>query len=113
MSAFDEARALLRASVLDCFGNGMLATAPDGSPLSFRGYVRRQETEGRTVYSLMTDDELPELSTLTYKGKQYQLVFQSPAQGRGNDESQLIRQYTMNLKQTGGKRGWSEYADGG
>ncbi|MEL6113760.1 hypothetical protein P0Y67_00945 [Photobacterium sp. SP02] len=113
MAAFDDARALLRASVLDCFSNAMLATAPDGTPSPFRGYVRRQETESRTVYSLMTDDDLPELSTLEYKGKPYQLVFQGPAQGRGNDESQLIRQYTMNLIQTGVKRGWSEYTDGG
>ncbi|NAW66724.1 hypothetical protein [Photobacterium halotolerans] len=113
MAAFDEARALLRASVLDCFSNAMLATAPDGSPLSFRGYVRSQETEGRAVYSLMTDDELPEQSTMDYNGKPYQLVFQGPAQGRGNDESQLIRQYTMNLIQAGVKRGWSEYPDGG
>ncbi|UIP28886.1 hypothetical protein [Photobacterium sp. TLY01] len=113
MAAFDEARALLRASVLDCFSNAMLAITPDGTPLPVRGYVRPQETEGRTVYSLMTNDELPELSTLSYKGKLYQLVFQGPARGRGNDESQLIRQYTMNLKETGGRRGWSEYADGG
>ncbi|MFD2177858.1 hypothetical protein [Veronia pacifica] len=94
-SLFDSARGLLRASIVANFGNPFTVTLPDGTSKEVSGYVRFSESEGVKAYRFLTDAELPCGSWVTHKHAPYRLSFSAMAKGRGNDVSQLIREYVM------------------
>lgn len=113
MSDFEQARDDLREQILSTFGYLMEVTDPEGVSRSITASVKAKERDGVTVHTLITDVVLIPLSIVVYHHQTYTITSGAPAQGRNtSQQSQIIREYPMNLKQAGEQNGWSEYPNG-
>lgn len=102
MSDYDSARDDLRHSILYSFGSKRTIALADSTVMEVLGYIRCNERDGRVIYTLLTDADLPPHSTMIYKDMVYSLVADT-------QQSQLIREYTLNQARAGVSNGWSEY----
>ncbi|WP_318438150.1 hypothetical protein [Photobacterium leiognathi] len=108
-SPFDEARQLIRASIEQCFSRDWVVKQPDGKERKIQGYIKHQSRDGHTIQRLLTSSYLPPLSTMMVKGKCYCLVHSGYNHGQVKHESQLQREYLLNLSKAGGKHDFSEF----
>ncbi|CAG9001777.1 MAG: hypothetical protein CENE_03804 [Candidatus Celerinatantimonas neptuna] len=111
-SAYEIACSELRASLMACFGQGILLQLVDGSTQSITGYVKTSEVGGHTVKRLLTDANVPVKSSLLVDGVRYVLTFNGPQKSKGGHASGLIREYVLMLESSGEGHGWSEYGNG-
>lgn len=108
-SVFDDARQLIQAAIQQCFGSELVVMLPDGQQRKIQGYIKHQSSENHAIKRLLTASCLPPLSTMMIKGKRYSLAFSGHEQGKGNKDSQLQREYVLNLSQAGIKHDFSEF----
>ena len=108
-SAFDDARQLIQVAIQQCFGSELVVMLPDGQQRKIQGYIKHQSTESHAIKRLLTASCLPPLSTMMIEGKRYSLVLSGHEPGKGKRESQLQREYVLNLSQAGIKHHFSEF----
>lgn len=111
MSYFTQARDQLKAAILTTFGDDYAIQTVNGV-VNVEGYVKCMEEETTKVFTFYTDAHLPSKSTLVHDGVLYELSLsmqQSGTSARSN--SQIIREYIMNLAQAAVQNGWSEYSN--
>ena len=85
---------------------------PDGNQQTVQGYIKVTESAGNKVKRLLTDAVLPPKASLMDENKRYVLVFSEASGTARNGDSQIMREYLMNLESAGANHGWSEFSDG-
>ncbi|WP_158161226.1 hypothetical protein [Grimontia hollisae] len=110
MSHFEQARGLLRASLLDNFGSDHTVTLSDGYSHTVRGYVKSAETDGVKTHHFYASEDIEPGSRVMVNGQSYSLAFA----GRVG-ASQVVRLYVMSLpvRNQGAINGWSEFENVG
>lgn len=114
MSHFEQARGLLRASLLDNFGSDHTVTLSDGYSHTVRGYVKSTETDGVKTHHFYASEDIEPGSRVMVNGQSYSLAFAGMADGKGG-QSQVVRMYVMSLpvRNQGASNGWSEFENVG
>lgn len=108
-SHFADGRALLAAALQRCFSEAYTLVLPDQEQISVNGYIKWHEPKGHIVGRLLTEQRLPEKSTLLVNELRYQLVAGFPVK-HANKSSQLVREYMLIPENSGAIRhGWSEF----
>ncbi|AIU67000.1 hypothetical protein ABF162_08300 [Vibrio coralliilyticus] len=107
-SLFDNARALVRASIADCFGSPQQVFASDGSPIEVTGYVKKQQEGDHIVRRLLTHQTLSQDCSMQYEGKTYALVYEAPLE-KQSKSSQITNEYTLVTSVKGSSNGYSEF----